>query len=165
MIKAFLSLGTNLDNRTDNMNKMVKACTSLLQPPIILSKLMETEPIATPDEQQWYYNRIICGNYEGTVRDLLVRCQTIEKGLGRSENSHLKERTADVDILMAGDLVINEHDLIVPHPEILNRRFCLLGISEIAPEQIHPVIKAHFSELIKHMNKHVIEQRINFLDL
>jgi len=161
--RVFLSLGTNLGNRFENMTAMVHACSSILKPPITLTSLMETEPIGVPDTQQWYYNRIICGSYNKTMHTLLEQCQEIEKRLGRTAHSHLRARTADIDILLADASVVNETDLTIPHPEILNRRFCILGISEIAPEQIHPVAEIPFREIALHMNSIVAQQKINVI--
>ncbi len=165
MMKVILSLGTNLGNRLDNIDKLEHFCTELLSPPIILSQLMETEPIGTPDEQQWYYNRVITGNYSGTVYELLVHCRKIEKTLGRLEKSNRKARTADIDILLADDCILNEPDLIIPHPEILNRRFCIVGIAEIAPHRVHPLENKPFSELLTTMGNYVSEQKVNFIDI
>ena len=63
MINTILSLGTNLGNRKKNIVKMIELLKDILYPPINYSKLMETEPVGTPDKQPWYYNCIISGIY------------------------------------------------------------------------------------------------------
>jgi 2-amino-4-hydroxy-6-hydroxymethyldihydropteridine diphosphokinase len=58
------------------------------------------------------------------------------------ENERLEryiDRTLDIDILFYGNAILNEPDLIIPHPKIESRNFVLLPLSELAPNWIHPV--------------------------
>lgn len=162
---VILSLGTNLGNRQAHIDTMVEKCAFLLDPPIRYSPLMETEPVGTPDSQQWYYNMIVSGTYHGTVYDLLNQTQEIEKSMGREEKNTMHARTADIDILLAGTYVIQEQDLIIPHPRILDRRFCIEGIARIAPFLVHPVINRTFEELKNSMASRISEQKINFIGI
>ena len=47
-----------------------------------------------------------------------------------------------------GNLIINEPNLEIPHPRMINRRFVLIPMSEIAPEWVHPVFKKTITELL-----------------
>ncbi len=163
MINIILSLGTNLGNKSDNMNAMVKMVSEILLPPIVLSKLMETEPIGIKDTQEWYYNRILSGNYNVSIKKMLYLCEGIEKSLGRINKGDRTARTADIDILLADDRIINEDNLIIPHPQLLNRRFCIEGIVSIDPDRIHPINKRTFKEIYQQIHKDVLDQKINFI--
>ena len=165
MVHAILSLGTNLGNRNKNMDEMVRLLKEILQPPIKLSKLMETEPVGTSDKQRWYLNCIVSGQYNGSARSLLKICRQIEKKLGRKDKNTFQPRTADVDILLVDDCIITASDFIIPHPQILKRRFCMEGITSIEPDWIHPVEKKSFRELCETLDKHILKQKIRFIGI
>ncbi len=147
MQTAVLSLGTNLGDRLGNMEAMIKQCQTLLDGPIKISSLMETEPVGVPDRQQWYYNCIVSGFYGGSSQELLLKCQNFEIELGRTQKGNCASRIADIDILLLGDEICEFPDLKIPHSEILNRKFCIEGIFEILPDLIHPVLRKSFKEI------------------
>ena len=165
MMQIVLSLGTNLGDRNKNMRDMIEQVSEILLYPIKASKLMETEPLETPDVQQWYLNCIVSGCYDNTAQSLLEVCRQIEKKLGRKDKNTFKARTADLDILLVDDCVINDNDLTVPHPRLLKRRFCIEGIVSIEPDWIHPVEKKTFRKLSEIMDKQILEQKIRFIGL
>jgi 2-amino-4-hydroxy-6-hydroxymethyldihydropteridine diphosphokinase len=147
------------------MDAMVTLLGDVLHPPVKLSKLMETEPVGTPDEQQWYYNRIVSGRYNGSAQSLLEECRGIEKTLGRTGKNTLRARTADIDILLIDNCIIIEEDFIIPHPQILQRRFCLEGMYSIEPDRIHPTAEKTIRELYEGMESSILEQKIHFIGL
>ncbi len=165
MTSVLLSLGTNLGDRTENMSAIIKELETILKPPLTHSELMETEPVDVPDIQQWYYNRIVMGEYDGTAFELLASCQEIEIKLGRTKKSTREARTADIDILFFKDYIVRSKNLILPHPEVLHRRFCIEGITSIAPEWVHPKEKKSFYEIYSRMSKDILKQKINFIGI
>lgn len=165
MIHVIVSLGTNLGDRRKYMDEMVALLKELFQPPVRLSPLMETEPVGTPDEQGWYYNRIVSGKYGNPARSLLEDCREIETKLGRNNKNTLQARTADIDILLVDNCIIDGEDFIIPHPQLLKRRFCIEGIHSIEPDWVHPVEKKTFRELYESMDVPVLEQKIHFIGL
>jgi 2-amino-4-hydroxy-6-hydroxymethyldihydropteridine diphosphokinase len=68
--------------------------------------------------------------------------------MGRIRTVKNAPRTIDIDILFFNNEIINRSDLIVPHPEIQNRRFVLIPINEIAPQMIHPVLNKTIEQLL-----------------
>ncbi len=163
MINTILSLGTNLGDRKKNIEKMVGMLKKILQPPIKYSKLMETEPVGIPDKQEWFYNLIMLGRYDGSAKILLETCKEIEKLFGRERKSTLEARTSDIDILLIDDCIIDNDDLIVPHPHILSRRFCIEGIISVAPDWVHPLINKSFAKIGSSMEGDVLNQQIHFI--
>ena len=79
-------------------------------------------------------------DYDGTAQDLLKDIQKIEKQLGRVREADETNapRTIDIDILYFGDEVLDEEDLVVPHPRMLNRKFVLRPLHIIAGDKVLP---------------------------
>ncbi len=164
MITVFLSLGTNLGNRNGNIQRMIEHLKKILQPEIVLSKLMETEPIGmSSNDNDWFYNLVLSGKFTGSAHELLKVCQNIEKLLGRNNKNSLEARTADIDILLVNNQIINEKDFIIPHPQILQRRFLLEGMKSIAPDLFHPIYNKSFFDLYINMEEPVQKQKIHYL--
>lgn len=158
-----LSLGSNSGKREWFMQEMESALSTIISGPILKSRLMETEPVDVSRPQDWYLNRIIAGTFDGSPGALLEYTQTIEIRLGRSEKGKRTPRTADIDILLFNDLLINEEDLIIPHPAVVSRRFCIEGLFEILPSHIVSGMDISVAELYRKMDDEVRKQKIRFL--
>lgn len=160
MVDVVLCLGTNLGDRASYMRQMEQGLETVLLAPVIKSRLMETEPLGVTAGHPWYYNRIVRGRYDGTPRELLEKCRALERKLGRTRPEKYAPRTADIDILLFGDQVINEKDLIIPHRHILDRRFCLEGLHDIAGNGKVPGLSKSVKETVKAMAAEVKKQKI-----
>jgi len=137
MEEVVLSLGTNSGDRVLNMRRMEKELLNILDPPLRFSSLMETEHVGG-GQRPAYYNQLIRGGYAKSPRDLLHQCQAIELAMGRRREGPFAPRTADIDILLFGNEEVSEEDLCIPHPRMLDRRFCIVGLAEIAGELTMP---------------------------
>jgi 2-amino-4-hydroxy-6-hydroxymethyldihydropteridine diphosphokinase len=84
--------------------------------------------------QRDFYNAVIEAETELAPRALLTACKEIERELGRKPGGRHAPRTIDIDLLLVGDLYVDEPDLVVPHPELTRRRFVLAPLLELAPE-------------------------------
>jgi 2-amino-4-hydroxy-6-hydroxymethyldihydropteridine diphosphokinase len=124
------------------------------------SFVMETEPVGMPPGQRWFLNLIVCAGYKGSPEDLLAQCNRIEEELGRFRQKPLAARTADIDILLYGHTVIRKKSLTVPHPQILNRRFCLEGLVQLGPYWKLPDTDVTMSEHYRHMARKVRNQKV-----
>ncbi len=131
MEQVVLSLGTNIGDRALNMQRMEAELAGVLVAPLRRSSLMETAHVGE-EVRPPYYNRLLRGGYAGSPRELLLRCQAVEAKLGRTREGPVAPRTADIDILLFGSMKIDEEDLLIPHPRMLDRRFCIAGLAEIA---------------------------------
>jgi 2-amino-4-hydroxy-6-hydroxymethyldihydropteridine diphosphokinase len=163
MMPVFLSLGSNTGLKKHFVETMVKEMARVLGPPVQQSRLMETEPVETGEEQQWYVNCIMAGSFDGTPRELLGRCQAVESKLGRVRTGYHASRTADIDILIFGNLTIREKDLVIPHPSFLRRRFCLEGTAEIMPDFILPGTDMRLKEHCAAAGQAILKQKMVYL--
>ena len=67
----------------------------------------------------------------------------------RSATSRYGPRTIDLDLLLLGNLVIDEPDLKLPHPELHRRAFVLVPLAEIDPELVHPTLGLSMADLLQ----------------
>jgi 7,8-dihydro-6-hydroxymethylpterin-pyrophosphokinase len=106
----------------------------------------------------------MAGSFEGTPRDLLDKCHSVESKLGRVRAGFHGPRTADIDILIFGNLIVREKELVIPHPSLLVRRFCLEGAAEIMPDFVVPGSNLSFKEHCLVADGAILKQKIVYLD-
>lgn len=152
MKRAGIALGSNLG---DKNSLIVKARDHLAQmalsdDPFLQSSLYATSPLGCPHGSDDYLNAVVEFTWAGTVEELLVHCQGIERALGRVRSGiRCEPRTADVDINYVGGLVINDPPrLILPHPRAHLRKFVLKPLSDIRPDLVLPLQKKTVSRLL-----------------
>ena len=101
------------------------------------SSVYETEPLGYLD-QDWFLNSVVQGETELSAVELLRRLRAIEEQMGSKKAFANGPRLIDLDILLYGDETISQNELQVPHPRMLQRRFVLVPLAEIAPQLQHP---------------------------
>ena len=163
MATVFLSLGSNAGNRRLYIEKMVLKLSLVVGPGMRRSVLMETEPVGMSRGQRWFLNVIVRAEYRGSVQELLAECVRIEKELGRTGKMSMAARTADIDILLFGRAMFREPSLTVPHPRILDRRFCLEGLRQVGACWKLPGSGLTFTEQWRRMPQRVAGQKIIFM--
>jgi 2-amino-4-hydroxy-6-hydroxymethyldihydropteridine diphosphokinase len=85
-------------------------------------------------------------------RQLLGHLQDIESALGRPvDHEPRSARTLDLDILLYGDMVVSEPNLVIPHPRMAHRRFVLAPLVAIAPGACHPLMGVTAQELLRRL--------------
>ncbi len=145
---VFLSLGSNLGERTDNLKKISRYLTDEGISVVSQSSILETEPWGVTDEQDKYLNQVIKIETDLYPFGLLNLLQEIEKKLGRTEKGNLKPRTADIDILFFNDWKINSDRLQIPHKYFSKRPFVMEPMLEIAPDFTDPVSGKTIKQLL-----------------
>lgn len=136
---VYLALGSNIEPRLDYLDRAVTALESLGRV-TALSPIYETEPLG-PGQQAWHLNQVVQLETTLTPIDLLHSCKQIELALGRQTREHLGPREIDIDILLYTGTVMHTPELTLPHPELGNRNFFLVPLSDIAPDLTKPLLK------------------------
>ena len=136
MFLAYLGLGSNLGDREEHLRAARRGISSAF-PGARFSPLYETEPVG-PVHQPWFLNQAAEIKTEWPPQGLLEWCLGLEHREGRVRLVPQGPRTLDLDILLYGDQVLESPELQVPHPRLLERRFALLPLSDLAPEALIP---------------------------
>jgi 2-amino-4-hydroxy-6-hydroxymethyldihydropteridine diphosphokinase len=144
---VYLSLGSNEGDRTANLHAAIRALESLGEI-VAVSSFYETEPVEFT-QQPWFVNCAVALKTDKMPKQLLSAILRIERDMGRRRSpKHRKgPRPIDIDILLFGVSIIHTPNLQVPHPAMHQRRFVLQPLSEIAPDEQHPVLKRATREL------------------
>jgi len=112
-------------------------------------------------DQPDFYNQVVRINSTLDAQNILMKILSIEEHMGRKRIEKWGTRLIDIDILFIGDAQIDTPSLKVPHPELVNRRFTLVPIAEIAPEFIHPTKQKKISELLKECPDHLPVEKVD----
>ena len=140
---SYILLGTNLGERELLLDKAIAMMEERCGEVVARSGIYETEPWGFVSENN-FLNMVVKLDTELEPHDLLKELLSIEASLGRQRNENIKgysSRPMDLDILYYNDDLINDEDLIVPHPRIHLRRFTLLPLCDISPDYEHPLFK------------------------
>lgn len=132
--QVYLSLGSNLGDRQANLHRALAELENHQIHIIARSSIYETEPQGVLS-QRWFLNMTIACETRWFPLQLLSRVQRIERELGRvrSEGVRGGPRAIDIDILLFAGAVMDTAKLVIPHPRMLERRFVLEPLLEIAP--------------------------------
>jgi 2-amino-4-hydroxy-6-hydroxymethyldihydropteridine diphosphokinase len=150
--RAYIAIGTNLGDRLANYRKAVALIRELPSSRMTReSSLYESEPHGKA--RNFFLNGVVELITELEPKDLLKHLQKIEDSMGRKREPAGKKpanvsRMIDLDILLFDVETIDTKTLKVPHPELQNRRFVLLPLSELAPSLVHPVLSSTVSKLL-----------------
>ncbi len=146
MSEAFISLGSNLDDRNNYLEK-ARSFLSDFGEIKKESTIIET-PAWGKKDQPDFLNQVILIETELSPQELLEECLKIEDKLGRERKEKWGPRTIDLDILFYDELILNKENLIIPHPYITEREFVLKPLNEIAPDFVHPVLGLTTKEML-----------------
>ena len=156
--RALIGIGSNIGLAAENCEKAI----ALIKKSINVtaqSSLYESEPVGKAD-QDWFVNAAIEVQTTLIPEELLQLLLDIEQQLGRTRKEKWGPRIIDLDILDYEGLIMDSKVLILPHPEMTQRRFVLEPLSEIAGETIHPLEKKMISELLKELPKTPVVKKI-----
>jgi 2-amino-4-hydroxy-6-hydroxymethyldihydropteridine diphosphokinase len=134
--RAYLSLGSNLGDRAGHLQTAVDALAAAPGVTVVaVSNVYETDPVGGP-EQGRYLNAVVAIDTALTPHELLALAQGIEADAHRVRAERWGPRTLDVDVLLVGDAVVSEPDLIVPHSRMWERGFVLAPLHDVAPDLV-----------------------------
>lgn len=149
MAIAYLCLGSNVGDKLGYVQQAVKLLTESKMVTVVRSSAFyETEPWGNK-ELDWFVNAVIEIKTKLSPRELLDLCKNTEILMGRKKVStkNYEARCIDIDILFYGDMIINEPDLIIPHPHLHERAFAIVPLLELIPDYEHPKYKKSLLEL------------------
>ncbi len=150
---AYIALGSNMGDTKAHLEGAVREIhESPLCAVTSVSKFIVTKPVGGVEQDDFLNG---CAEVETlfTPHELLDFLHDIENAHGRERKIHWGPRTLDLDIILYDELVLNEHDLVIPHPEAAARAFVLAPLAEIAPFVRHPLENAYIRDLYKKIDK------------
>ena len=136
-MRAYVAVGSNLGDRWARLAMAARAFRAAPGVAVVrASRVWDAAPVGPP--QPRYLNAVLELETTRTPRSLLGLLREVESAAGRTRDVHWGARTLDLDLLLVGDLVVREPDLVVPHPGMEGRRFVLAPLAELHPELVVP---------------------------
>lgn len=124
--RVVLALGANLGDRLELLQGAVDALADTPELRVLaVSPVYETDPVGGPDQPD-YLNAVVVAEGRHPPRTLLERALAVENAFDRIRDVRWGPRTLDIDLVVVGDLVVAEPDLVLPHPRAHERAFVLV---------------------------------------
>lgn len=151
-VRAYIGIGSNLGDRLGQCRAALDRLGLLPDTRVKrVSPFLESAP-EEGAEGGWFLNAVAEIATSLSPRQLLDHLRDIEAALGRPLGHEPRSaRTLDLDILLYGDMVMTEPDLVIPHPRMTQRRFVLTPLVAIAPATRHPVLGITVEELLRRL--------------
>lgn len=147
MPRVAIGLGGNLGDRRRLLDEAVAALAAVIDD-LRVSTFYDTEPVGVGPQPR-FLNAAVTGHTSFEPADLLTAMLEIEQKLGRERPHVGAPRTVDLDLILYGDVVLDEPGIAVPHPRFRNRLFVLEPLAEIAADWIDPVSGKTIRELLE----------------
>ena len=154
-MRAGLALGSNLGDRLAQLRLARERVLALpdVSGPALGSRVYETEPVGSGPDAGAYLNAVLEVEYDGQPISLLDELQRIEADFGRpSKRPRNAPRTLDLDLLYAGNLVLSNDEVVIPHPRLHLRRFVLTPLADVRPDLILPGQHHTVAELLARLD-------------
>ncbi len=144
---VYLGLGSNMGDRAAALRSAIDLLATPELRLLRTSSLYETEPVGFRD-QPWFLNIVAEFECDLQAPALLALTQGVEREMGRQRTIPNGPRVIDIDILLFGDAVIQQTDLVIPHPRYAERLFVLEPLAELAPDLLEPVSRRTVGALL-----------------
>lgn len=134
-VDAYLSLGSNVGDRDEHLERAIVAITAIERVEVTgVSGVYETEPVGGVDQER-YLNLVVAVHTDLRPDGLLDALQRVEEAHGRDRAVQQRwgPRPLDIDIVLYGDLELDEPELTIPHPRMHERAFVLIPLLEVHP--------------------------------
>jgi len=135
---AYVGVGTNLGDKRANIKEAIIRLGKIKLTDVReVAPVYRTAPVGYT-EQDWFLNTVVKIKTLLSPRELLAELLGIEDRMGRKRVIRWGPRVIDLDLLLYGDRVVRESDLIVPHPRLVERAFVVVPLADLAPDLILP---------------------------
>ncbi len=135
---AYIGLGSNLADPVNQVKQALQEIASLSQSQCLAQSSLYLSPPLGMLKQPDYINAVIKLATTLSAQELLTALLEVEHKHHRQRRERWEARTLDCDILLYGQHIIKEKNLIIPHPEMTLRPFVLLPLAEISPDLVLP---------------------------
>lgn len=160
MNKAYLLTGGNIGDRKLHLQQALEHIEQHVGRVTAASGIYETAAWGKTDQAP-FFNQALEVNTPLTAEEVLNAVLSIEAAMGRLRHEKFGPRMIDIDILLYNSAIIHEPDLVVPHPELHNRRFALTPLAEIAKDVIHPVYNKTIAILLQQCQDTLPVKKLN----
>jgi 2-amino-4-hydroxy-6-hydroxymethyldihydropteridine diphosphokinase len=156
MPKGYISIGSNID-KDKNIHASLQALEHHFGT-LTISSIYESEPVGFSGDT--FYNLVVGFDSELEIKEVAKQLRQIELDNGRTRDSQkFSARTLDLDLILYGDIIVNDGRLQIPRDEIERYAFVLEPLAEIAPTLKHPVNHTSYAELWEKFDKTDLKQK------
>jgi 2-amino-4-hydroxy-6-hydroxymethyldihydropteridine diphosphokinase len=158
-IVAFVGIGSNLGDPAAQCRDAFRRIGATSETGLLrCSSLYRTEPVG-PEDQPWFINAVAEIRTGLRPRSLFAALKGIEREMGRTDGPRWGPRVIDLDLLLYGQEVVADDDLVIPHPEMHRRRFVLEPLCELASYVIHPAFGVSIRGLLDRLTDRGLVER------
>jgi 2-amino-4-hydroxy-6-hydroxymethyldihydropteridine diphosphokinase len=160
-VVAYIGLGSNLENPVQQVETALQELAALKCSTLRAhSSLYRTRPIG-PQNQPDYINAVASLVTTFDAERLLDQLQAIEQAHRRMRgDARWGPRTLDLDLLLYNEAIVDTPRLRIPHPEVANRAFVLLPLSEIAPVEMDIPGMGNLLDLLSNLSGEGVERLV-----
>lgn len=156
MTRGYISIGSNI-NKDEHIPASLRALEQTFGA-LTISSIYESEPVGFTGDV--FYNLVVGFDSDLEVKMIAKQLRQIELDNGRTRDSRkFAARTLDLDLILYGDLIINDGRLQIPRDEIEHYAFVLEPLAEIAPDLKHPISHISYAELWEQFDKIDLKQK------
>lgn len=153
-----IGLGSNLPSHfgtpLETLERAVEVLVQCEVLPIKLSRIWKTAPVPFTPDHPWYYNAVAIVETNKSAEALLETMLAIELQFGRVRSVPNAPRVLDLDLIAYdNEIIIDEPEIIVPHPRMAERAFVLLPMADIISEWVHPITGRTLDDLVNNLPK------------
>ncbi len=151
-VNIFIAIGANLVPKGyDDLHKaledaVVQLCNTQLEL-LARSDWFVTKAVPASDQPD-FLNAVLSMTSQQNARETLAILHRLENSFGRQRAVVDEARVLDLDLLAYDQLIVDETDIVVPHPRLSQRSFVLMPWAQIAPDWTHPYLKLTVAEML-----------------
>jgi len=145
---AYLGLGSNLGDAEGTLRAAFREIAGFMTEPRLSS--MWRSKARYVENQPDFVNAVVSGRFEGRPLQLLAETSGLETAFGRDRSREMPKgpRPLDIDIILYGDAIVTEPELVIPHAAMRERKFVLLPLLELDPGLLDPVSGSSLSSIL-----------------